>query len=340
MKLKLLILSLTLVCSSRLLSIDVPQQSIGTSLTPQEFNQVPDELENLVESSGQTLSNTDYHQVKKAVNDYSHVGDYYVDVSTISNTYDLTRSSFVYPTSYLQGMTARFIAHEASTDIAKVRIGSLAYRDIKYPDGAFAKARAISNIKENYIVYRSTWFVLEENYGIWQRIHSEVLTSTQTNILIDNLDGDSDWEYKVRCKLITEATTYTSGNFELIINEDSSPKYAEQYVRIATTTITAFYFSTNSYITVGRIDNYPPYAYVAAIFEANIFAKNVADTGIQGNSYYFFLSTASPVATPYTYRNSFLYRSEETNLTSIRLYINEPTIFIYPGSTIEVWARR
>lgn len=57
---------------------DIPTQADDvTSLAATDFNQIPDELENAIESSGQTLDGADLFQIAKTSAIYSSMGDVY-----------------------------------------------------------------------------------------------------------------------------------------------------------------------------------------------------------------------------------------------------------------------
>ena len=74
------------------------QQDDVTSLAAADFNQMPREQENLITSSGQSLSESDLFQMAKASANYSATGDSYIDTG-VANLYDLS------PPSDLKGIT-------------------------------------------------------------------------------------------------------------------------------------------------------------------------------------------------------------------------------------------
>lgn len=107
----------------------------GDTLSAAEFNQLPDELENLVTDSTQTPSAAILDQVSKGIANYSTVGTYFID-SGAANAYVLSPvSPFKAPTSYFDGMLLRFRAGNANTGASTINLNALGVKSIKENDG-------------------------------------------------------------------------------------------------------------------------------------------------------------------------------------------------------------
>jgi hypothetical protein len=108
----------------------------GDSLTAAEWNQIPDELENLITSSGQAPSAGDLFQVSKAVADYSVSGDYFLDTGA-ANSYVLgTSGARLAPTSYADGFSIRFRPANANTGASTVNVSGIGVVPITLTDGS------------------------------------------------------------------------------------------------------------------------------------------------------------------------------------------------------------
>jgi len=99
----------------------------STSLNASEFNQIPDETENIILSTGQTLSAADLFQLSKSVAIYAARGDVYTDIGSVNNIRLNPVGLMKYPTSYTQGMRVRFKPAWSNTSATVVmRVGTLA----------------------------------------------------------------------------------------------------------------------------------------------------------------------------------------------------------------------
>lgn len=114
---------------------NLPHKVTGDDLTADEFNDIPEEEENLITSTGQTLSAGDLHQIAKAVATYAAVGDFYND-SGSANAYVLSPlASFLAPVKYWDGMRVRFRISHTNTGPATVNVNSLGIKAIVKEDG-------------------------------------------------------------------------------------------------------------------------------------------------------------------------------------------------------------
>ncbi len=115
---------------------DLNDKITGSTLTAEEWNQVPSELQNAIESTGQTLSGSDLSQLAKAVASYAANGDYYTD-SGVANAHVLASiGGKSAPVSYTDGFVAAFIAGNSNTGATTVNVVSLGVKDIREADGS------------------------------------------------------------------------------------------------------------------------------------------------------------------------------------------------------------
>lgn len=116
--------------------LNIPiQVNFVTCLQDVEFNSLAQENENLVTSSGQTLSGIDNFQISKAVAIYAGGGDFYTD-SGVANAYVLSPlGARLSPPSYEDGMRVRFRTANANTGASTVDVNSSGIKAINSFDG-------------------------------------------------------------------------------------------------------------------------------------------------------------------------------------------------------------
>lgn len=97
----------------------IPQQvDDSTQLAAADFNEIPREEENLITSSGQTLTSSDLHQMARAASHYGSNGDTYTDAGA-ANAYSLVPiGSNKNPPEYKIGQRVRFFAANNNTTTA------------------------------------------------------------------------------------------------------------------------------------------------------------------------------------------------------------------------------
>ena len=197
--------------------MDVATKVTGNSYVATELNQQVDELENIINGTGQTPSSGNLNQVGKGVADYSSHGDFYTD-SGAADAYVLTvTGSKQSPTGYVAGYRTRFIAGNSNTGASTVNAGALGVKDIKRQDGSALSAGDIISGQIIKLEYDGTNFVFQANLtgGVIQQVFVEdgaVDTGTTlfpiADVIPDNADGD---EY------MTLAITPTNASNRLVI---------------------------------------------------------------------------------------------------------------------------
>lgn len=116
--------------------MDIVSKITGDSLTANEFNQIPSELEGLITDTGQTPAAGDLAQIRQAVARMSGSGDFYTD-SGSANAYSLaTIGSQPRPAAYTDGMRVRFVPGNNNTGASTVNVAGIGIKNIKTGSGA------------------------------------------------------------------------------------------------------------------------------------------------------------------------------------------------------------
>lgn len=123
---------------------DLNDKVTGGTLTATEWNEVPTELQNVIEALGITLSSGDLNQLGKAIAGYVANGDFYTD-SGLADAYVLSVvGSKQAPSSYTDGARIRFIAGNTNTGASTVNVAGLGVKNIKLRDGTDPTAGQIA----------------------------------------------------------------------------------------------------------------------------------------------------------------------------------------------------
>ena len=102
----------------------------GQDLLAEEFVQPMSEIENVIEDTGQTLSDLDLSQLGKGIAGYVANGNFYTDAG-VADAYVLTTiGSKQSATAYTDGFTASFVAGNNNTGASTVNIAGLGIKNI------------------------------------------------------------------------------------------------------------------------------------------------------------------------------------------------------------------
>lgn len=109
---------------------DISTKVTGSSLTADEFNDIPSEIENAILSAGISLSAADLFQLGKSIAVYAARGDFYED-SGIADAYVLSAAGLLEtPTTYSDGARFRFRPTNTSTGASTVNIAGIGVKNI------------------------------------------------------------------------------------------------------------------------------------------------------------------------------------------------------------------
>lgn len=145
--------------------MDIATKSTGGQLTATEFNQIPDELEQIITDAGITKSAADLTQLSKSIANYVASGFFYVD-SGVLNAYVLSAGgSRKGVTAFVDGMKIGFLVGATNTGASTVNINSLGVKAIRYTSGRAIDAGVL--LVNDYVVIQydsvNGYFILVEN---------------------------------------------------------------------------------------------------------------------------------------------------------------------------------
>ena len=104
---------------------DLNDKITGGNLSAAEWNEVPSEIQIVIENTGQTLSGGDLNQLGKAIADYVANGSFYTDSGT-ANAKVLTAIGLKQaPTAYTDGMVVTFVVGTTNTGATNVNVATL-----------------------------------------------------------------------------------------------------------------------------------------------------------------------------------------------------------------------
>ena len=110
---------------------DLSNKITGGTLTANEWNEVPSEIQNVIEGLGITLSDGDLNQLGKAISGYVANGTFYID-SGAANAYVLTTvGSKQTAPAYTTGFNIQFVAGNTNTTASTVNVGGLGVKSLK-----------------------------------------------------------------------------------------------------------------------------------------------------------------------------------------------------------------
>lgn len=168
---------------------NIPTKNTGDSLTAAEFNQIPDELENAITDTGQSLSGGDLFQLSKAIANMVASGDFYTD-SGAADAYVLgTIGSKKGPTLYATGTRVRFVVGNTNTGASTANINALGVKSITLDGAALIGSELVAGriVELRYDSSGGTFeLVIADTLGIrqtWQdvigsRAYSTLFTNT------------------------------------------------------------------------------------------------------------------------------------------------------------------
>ena len=123
---------------------DLNDKTTGGTLTAAQWNEVPSEIQNVIEGLGITLSGGDLNQLGKAIAGYVSNGNFYTD-SGGANAYVLNIIGLKQRApAYTDGFFASFTAGNVNTGASTVNVSTLGVKNIKLSDGTNPVAGDIS----------------------------------------------------------------------------------------------------------------------------------------------------------------------------------------------------
>jgi len=144
--------------------MDIVDQVIDGELSPSEYNQHIGSNQNVIESSGQILSNSDLFQLAKATASYATVSSFYTD-SGIANAYVFDPiANFQAPSAYEVGLLVRARIANENTGASTINVATLGVVNIKLADGTTDPgAGDIPTDKDSVFRFDGTSFLIIES---------------------------------------------------------------------------------------------------------------------------------------------------------------------------------
>jgi len=327
---------------------DIPTQITGGNFAADDFNDIPNELEGAILSTGQTLSSADLYQLAKAVAAYSAGGDYYTDSGTADNYVLTPVGSKKSPPAYFAGMKIRFRAGANNTGACNANAGALGVKSIKLADGTTdPQAGDINILCDTTLVYDGTNLRIEGikksrldvvgNIAVggivektMSRIYSNELSAAVTSLTIPSLNGNVDLDYQLRVYL---KAGHATGDVQIGVrpNNDSGANYTDERLSGSGTSALA---STTSVGTQALIipDTRPT---------ANNFGMGVMDIFAKSGNYRMFLAKGFGLETtaPLVGLLGTMWKNTANNITSLTIFANQ-TNGLGVGTRVELYARR
>ena len=191
--------------------MEISTKITGGTLDATEFNQIPDELENLISSTSQTPSDGDLFQVSKSVADYSAHGDFFTD-SGAADAYVLSAlASKQSPTSYADGMRIRFVVGNSNTGASTINVATLGAKSIVNSQGNPLVGGELLVGASVILGYRSgagNFIIVDSNFHSGRQIQDvgnidgAVATGTTVMVLDDSIPQNTEGD-----EYLTQAIT-------------------------------------------------------------------------------------------------------------------------------------
>jgi len=127
---------------------DLNDKITGSLLTAAEWNEVPSEIQNVIEALGQGLSSGDLNQLGKSIAGYVANGTFYTE-SGIADAYVLSKiGSKQTATAYSDGFSTNFLAGNVNTGASTINVAGLGVKNILLAGGVALAAGDISGRME------------------------------------------------------------------------------------------------------------------------------------------------------------------------------------------------
>lgn len=135
---------------------DLNDKSNGGSLSATEWNQVPSEIQNAIEETGQTLAGGDLNQLGKAMALYAGASDWYTD-SGAADAYVLTKvGTKQAPAVLVDGLFVRFRPGNANTGASTVNVNGLGAVAIRRETDAVLSANDLVTTRDALLRYSAS----------------------------------------------------------------------------------------------------------------------------------------------------------------------------------------
>lgn len=192
---------------------DLNDKATDDSLTAAEWNQVPSEIQNVIEDLGITLSGVDLAQLAKAVVGYASAGTFYSD-SGAADAYVLnavgTKEGISALDAAHDGALCRFRPGNASTGASTVNVNGLGAKTLTREDGSAIQAGDLATTRDAIIRY--------DQSADQFRLLDFTLTGPLNPATYDIAESSSNTEGTVETELTASLTVPATGSFVIEVD--------------------------------------------------------------------------------------------------------------------------
>jgi hypothetical protein len=204
---------------------DLNDKVTGGTLSASEWNQVPSELQNVIEAIGQTLSGADLNQLGKAIAGYAASGKFYTDTGA-ADAYVLgTIGSRHAPHAYIDGMEIIFSPGNTNTGASTVNVSTLGVKDLRDYAGAVLVAGALTAGSQVQFVYNASagHFRLKRSSFVNRLLSAATAALARTAVAIQNPHAVCDGRLT-----LTSGTPVTTADVTAATNVYFTPHIGNQ----------------------------------------------------------------------------------------------------------------
>lgn len=161
-------------------------------LSADEWNQIPSEIQNVIEGTGQVLSAGDLNQLGKSIADYSANSTFYTD-GGIANAYVLTSIGLKESlTAYTDGSLVQFVASNDNTGSSTINVSGLGVTPLRTTNGDELAPGVVVAGDIISAIYKSS----PGEFQIIRLLNENVFIETKSgrkNLVINGDFGDKCW---------------------------------------------------------------------------------------------------------------------------------------------------
>lgn len=205
---------------------DLDDKVTGGAVTAAQWNQVPGEIQNVITSSGQTLSGGDLNQLGKGVADYVARSSHYTGGGTADAQTCTPHGSLLAPNAYAEGMEIRWTpTNTNATATPTVNVNSLGAKTIVNSEGGALTVGQLSTVRDAVAVYDGTDFRLDETFsGLRVLLDSETISSGVSEVLLTANDWPATYDrVLVEIDALTLAS-YTTSQLQVEPIDNGTPR--------------------------------------------------------------------------------------------------------------------
>lgn len=187
---------------------DLTGKITNSNLTAAEWNQLPQEVQNVITSWAALAGDGDLNQLGKAAAAYAAASQFYTGTHGSGTAYIATPLSGIQaPPVYNTGMVVRFRPSIQNTGPPTVNVATLGVKNIKQENGAALIAGDMDTDRDCYLVYDGTDFLLSN----WSRTASPSTPTVPpghlSKMVTSRIDDDTFQITAGRCRNLADTVT-------------------------------------------------------------------------------------------------------------------------------------